>query len=779
MVKELRAIVDTTPRTIDLPSIPAFQYQMSLADEVAQRRLTRAAAMDLLETMLMIRAFENMIARIDSQQYDPLPDFQYIGPTHISIGQEACSAGSLSALAPDDYITSSHRGHGDAIAKGSCIIKAMNRSALNAYLEDRQSFLENAGIALASQDDRDSLAEKALRLHLYRTIAELFGKADGYCRGVGGSMHIADFSLGHLGANAIVGGHMAIATGAGISARYHDDGRVCLCFAGDGAYGNGISHEAINIAAMAQFQNGIMKRRFGVPVIFGIINNQYGMSGQQCGEITGLDCLARRGAAYHIDALHAEIVDGMNVLAVRDAASRAVRIARDGHGPVLLEFMTYRYTGHSLHDPAAYRDSAELQSWRERDPVNHLCRELLRTEFPDDQGGPVTQDDIDRLKNEIDQRNAELAVRAAQSPSPAPETILLHMYSDTSSVDVPQPFANLPLLGDPPAFERDADGSITYRAACTEALVEEMRRDSRVILLGEDIGEYGGAFGVTRGLLNAFGRDRVFNTSISESAIVGAAVGMAMTGLRPVPEIMYCDFILQAMDQLGNQAAKWTYMSGGQVSVPLVLRTAIGGGRGYAGQHSQSLESVVAHMPGLILIAPSNPRDAKGLLKSAIRDDNPVVFFEHQLLYNTKGAVPSEESLIPIGKAHVTHPGSDVTVVAWSMMVHHALEAARILQEEGVSLEVIDLRTLLPLDLDTLLDSVRKTGRCVVASQACSQGSFTADVASRIQEHAFDYLDAPVLRLGAANGVSPTAQSLEKVYLPGPDDVVAAVKRLL
>ncbi|MFH0965543.1 MAG: alpha-ketoacid dehydrogenase subunit beta [Planctomycetota bacterium] len=372
-----------------------------------------------------------------------------------------------------------------------------------------------------------------------------------------------------------------------------------------------------------------------------------------------------------------------------------------------------------------------------------------------------------------------MAVRAARSSDPRPETLLDHMYSSSTSASVPKEFSAPALLKTPDPLPRDSEGALPYRLACAEALIEEMSRDSRVILFGEDIGEYGGAFGVTRGLLDLFGRDRVFNTPISESAIVGAAVGMAMTGLRPVAEIMYCDFILQAMDQIGNQAAKWTYMSGGQISVPLVLRTAIGGGRGYAGQHSQSLESVLAHIPGLVLVAPSDARDAKGLLKSAVRDDNPVVFFEHQLLYNTKAPVPRDEYLVPIGKAAVKREGSDVTVVAWSIMVRHALEAAARLEPEGVSLEVIDLRTLVPLDLDTVLASVRKTGRCLVTSQAVSQGSYTADVASRVQERVFDHLDAPVLRLGAADGVSPTAQSLERAYLPDADKLIAAVRRLL
>ena len=536
--------------------------------------------------------------------------------------------------------------------------------------------------------------------------------------------------------------------------------------------------KSLSLATMAQFRNGLMDRRFGVPVIFGIINNQYSMSGQLVGEVSGVDYLARRGAGYDTDAMHAEVVDGMDVLAVLDATRRAAEVCRRGHGPALLEFVTYRFKGHSLHDPLTYRDSEELCAWQERDPIGVLTRKLLEADFPEDQGGPVTEDEIDELSRRVWQRNADMAARTREAAAPEPATLLDHLYSSTTAEVVPPQWSKPSLKAERPVFKRDAEGKLNYRFALREALIEEMARDGRIVILGEDIAEYGGAFGVTADLLKLFGRERIFNTSISESAIVGAGVGMAMTGLRPVAEIMYCDFILQAMDQLGNQAAKWTCMSGGQVTIPLVVRTAIGGGRGYAGQHSQSLESVVTHIPGLIAVAPSNAYDAKGLLKSAIRDDNPVVFFEHQLLYNAKDVVPEEQYLVPIGKARVAREGTDVTVVAWSRMVEEALAAAARLEGEGLSVEVVDVRTLVPLDEQTLAASARKTGRVVVTAQACDQGSFTGNVANRIQTLAFDYLDAPVITLGAANGVSPTAQSLEKAFLPDAEKLIAAIRTL-
>ncbi len=604
MVKEVEVTFDFKPGSIAIPSIPVFAYTKSLQEEINNGHLEVSRLIDLLEAMLVIRTFEEMIAEIKAGSYAPLPGFDFKGPTHVSIGQEAVSAGSISALSQADYITSSHRGHGDALSKCYFYIKSLSAEMLKEFLSRQADMVEFIERCQRPSDDLGSLQEKALDLMVYRTICELFGKAHGYCRGVGGSMHIADFSVNHLGANAIVGGHMGIAAGAGMSSRYRESGQAVLCLAGDGAYSNGISHEAMNLAAMSQFKNGLMRRHFGVPVIFAIVNNQYGMSGQQRDEVTGVDFLARRGAAYDNEAMHAEVVNGMDVLAVRDSVKRALELVRNGEGPVLLEFMTYRFKGHSLHDPLSYRTREELNAWKKRDPVDNFARKLMAAAG---EGGPfLGKEDFTALKKKVWDRNAAMARKSMEASPPSPETILFGLYAErkktampTERKDSPIPECSTSKLG------RDSEGKLNVRSALREALIEEMERDRRIILFGEDVAEYGGAFGVTATLLKRFGRERVFNTSISESGIVGSAVGMAMTGLRPVAEIMYCDFILQAMDQLGNQAAKWQYMSGGQVTLPLVIRCTIGGGRGYAGQHSQSMESIVAHIPGLVIIAPS------------------------------------------------------------------------------------------------------------------------------------------------------------------------------
>jgi len=320
---------------------------------------------------------------------------------------------------------------------------------------------------------------------------------------------------------------------------------------------------------------------------------------------------------------------------------------------------------------------------------------------------------------------------------------------------------------------------IMYWQAINEAFVEEMNRDPKVFIMGEDVAIYGGAYAVTRGLHEKFGEERVRDTAISEAAIVGAGLGAAMTGLRPVVEIMYVDFMGIAMDQLNNQIAKVRYMFGGKVKVPLVIRTEGGCGRTLGAHHSQSLEAWFTHIPGVKVVMPSTPYDAKGLLKSAIREDNPVVYIEHKMLYNTKGPIPEGEYLIPLGKADIKKSGTDVTIIAYSRMVLFALEAAKELEKQGISVEVVDPMTLAPLDMETILTSVKKTHKVVIVHEACKTGGFGAEISAKIMESAFDYLDAPVVRVCGADVPMPKAPNLEKLAIPSKEGIISAVKELM
>lgn len=754
-MKYLDVFPDFTPRKLEFGSIPCYQYQQSLADEL-NSGLDADDAVFMLKLMHYIRAFETMISQLRSGQLMPYPGYFFVGTTHLSVGQEAVAVGACAALKPDDYITSTHRGHGHGIAKGAYALKAASSEKLEEFC-NQCSF----------KSEKKELFEQAMETHLYRTMAEFLGKEEGYCRGRGGGMHIADFNVGHLGANAIVGGSMAVATGAGMSMMLQNKDKVALCFHGDGAANNGIWAESLNFACNAQF------REKGVRVIYALENNNYAISGQMRGELTGIDYFARRGFAYAENGMHAEVVNGMDVLAVRDTVSRAVEKHQQHLGPVLLEMMTYRFLGHMLGDQERYRSKEEVEAWKAKDPIASLEKQLIDASL-------ITTKQAEQMREQIYADMKELTLKAANSADPDPAGLTEGLFSDTDSNDIGDEFKtanyDASLVGTP---RNKKTGMMLYRQAVREALIEELIRDKRVVFYGEELAEHGGAFAVTPGLYEMFGKERVFNAPISEAAICGTALGMALTGLRPVAEVMYIDFLLQSMDQIGNQAAKNKFMFGGKATVPWTIRTTTGGGRGYAGQHSQSLEAVPAHIPGLKIVAPATPADAKGLLKSAIREDNPVIVIEHILLYADKGLVPEGDYLVSLGKAAVTRQGSDITIIAYSYMAKVALQAADILVEKGIKAEVIDVRSLVPLDIETITASVQKTCRAVVISQAPKCCSFAEHIAAEITTNCFESLKKPVGTVAAPAVPPPMSPVLERAFMPNVEKVCIEVERML
>ncbi len=690
-----------------------------------QSPISKEQALDLLRQMWEIRMFEDKV-------YDLLGRDLIKGASHLYAGEEAVAVGAISALRDDaassyvrsDLITSTHRGHGHCHAMGASLART----------------------------------EEARQEHYNKMMAELCGRATGYCLGRGGSMHIADVEKGNLGATGIVGGNIPVATGAGLAQQIQDTDRVVLCFFGDGASQTGNFHESLNMAGL-----------WNLPVVFIVENNLYGMSVPIQNAAAKLS-IADRACAYDMPG---EVVDGMDVLAVRQAVSKAVERARRGEGPSLIECQAYRWYGHSRSDPRKYRTKEEEAAWKERDPIPTFAARLVKA-------GIATEEEIDALEEKVEQEIEEATEFALNSPTPPVEELELHVYASfkwtEADVAREQELRELCRNGGPGTHK------IQFREAIQEALREEMIRDPKVFVMGEDIGLYGGAYGATRGLFEEFGPDRVRDTPISEATIGGAAVGAAMCGLRPVAEIMYVDFTPLAMDQIANQGAKNRYMFGGKTTVPMVIRTEGGSGRSIAAHHSQSLEALWVHFPGIYVVMPSTPYDAKGLLKAAIRDDNPVMFIEHKMLYGVEGHVPDGEDadyVIPFGVADVKREGSDVTVITYSRMVQRALEAAEQLSEEGISVEVIDLRTLKPLDMDTVAASVKKTGRAVGVTEACKMGSFVSELAARIQEELFDWLDAPVVRVCAADVPVPMSEPLEDAAIPNVKAIIAGIRQVL
>jgi 2-oxoisovalerate dehydrogenase E1 component len=676
--------------------------------------LTKEQALDLLQQMWEIRLFEDKV-------YDLLGRDLIKGASHLYAGEEAVAVGAVSVLRDDDLITSTHRGHGHCHARGA---------ALAETPEARQE-------------------------HYNRMMAELCGRATGYCKGRGGSMHIADVEKGNLGATGIVGGNIPVATGAALAQTMQDTSRVVLCFFGDGASNTGNFHEALNLAGL-----------WNLPVVYIIENNLYGMS-VPVGHATAKMDFADRACAYDMPG---EVVDGMDVLAVREAVGRAVERAREGGGPSLIECKTYRWYGHSRSDPRKYRTKEEEAAWKARDPIPNFAARLV-------EAGIATEEEIDGVEEKVEQAIEKATEFALGSPVPPAEELELYVYA-------PFRWTETDYARERKLRERCREGGagtrkVLYREALQEAMREEMDRNPKVFVMGEDVGLYGGAYGATRGLFDEFGADRVRDTPISEATIGGSAVGAAMCGMRPVAEIMYVDFTPLAMDQIANQGAKNRYMFGGKTTVPMVIRTEGGAGRSIAAHHSQSLEALWVHFPGIYVVMPSTPYDAKGLLKAAIRDDNPCMFIEHKMLYGVEGYVPDEDYVIPFGVADVKRKGSDATVITYSRMVHRALAAAEELAEEGIDVEVIDLRTLKPLDLETIAASVRKTGRVVGVTEAYRMGSFISELAARIQEELFDWLDAPIVRVAAADVPIPMSEPLEDAAIPNVDRIVAGIREVL
>ena len=577
-----------------------------------------------------------------------------------------------------------------------------------------------------------------------RMMAELMGRQTGYCQGLGGSMHIADMELNIMGANGIVGAAMPLATGAGLAAKLQGTDKVAVAFFGDGASNQGVFHESLNLAAV-----------WKLPVIFVCENNQYALS-TSYKNTTAVSQVSNRAASYEIPGITVDGNDGVEVyLVLREAVDRA----RAGEGPTLIEAMTYRHGQHSLRvnlrDP---RPEDELQTWMDRDPIARMEKRLT-TE------GGFSADQFDETTQAVDEEIETAVSYGRESPEPAVHVMLDAVYAPHATYTEPGP---------------DTERMLSYPEALNEALDQEMLRDDRVFLMGEDVGATGGIFGVSKGLMERYGADRVRDTPISEATFVGCGVGAAIAGMRPVVEIQIFDFVALTMDMLVNQAAKFRFMLGGKPSVPLVVRGPQGGGIRLAAQHSQSLEAWFTHVPGLVVAAPSTPYDAKGLLVAAIRDENPVVFLEQKLLYlGGNGPVPEELYAIPLGKADIKREGTDVTVVATSAMVPRALSAATVLERDGISVEVVDPRTLQPLDEETILASVRKTNRLLIVHEAWVRGGFGAEVAAMVVDKAFDYLDAPVARLGAPHTPMPYNDRLELEVIPSQDRIVEAIRALM
>ncbi len=662
------------------------------------KALDKQRMLMLYEQLLLLRNFELKVEELFKAGKMP-------GFAHLYMGEEAVAVGVCANLQKEDWITSTHRGHGHALAKG--------------------------------------MSPKVL-------LAELMGKASGCCGGRGGTMHLFDSSIGLFGTNGIVAGGIPLGAGVAFSAKTRNTDQVAVTFFGDGATNHGAFHESINFAAI---QN--------LPVIF-VCENNFFATTTAISKTTKNTDIASKAVAYGIPGIQ---VDGNDVIAVWQAAKDAVERARKGGGATLIEALTYRWDGHYIGEEkyGVYRTKEELDAWKERCPIKQM-RQLLEVELQ-----LCSSSELDGIEKRIEEEIVSAVDFAKSEPMPELATAYDHILIEP--INPPEPVSGSKTQ-EPTEEKRWLDAVI-------DGIAEEMRRDQNILYFGEGTAERGGAFGQSKGLWQEFGDRQNIDTPISELGFTGVAIAASATGCRSIVDLMFVDLLFEAASQIIHQAAKLGYVSNRQFSAPVVIRGPMGCLKQSGAHHSGSYYPMWAHCPGLIIAIPSNPSDAKGLMKTALRTPNPVIFLEHKALFNLRGQVPKEEHLVPFGEAKVVMSGTDLTIVSCGLLLHHCLKVAQKLQEQSISCEVIDLCTIVPLDIHTITKSIKKTCRLLVVDEAYSMCGLGGEIAAAMMENAFDYLDAPVGRIHTPPVAYPFSPVFDDCVLVTEDKIADAVKKVL
>jgi 2-oxoisovalerate dehydrogenase E1 component len=773
--------------------IPLNQYKATAEEET--KRYGKETLKRIYRDMRLIREFETALHEIKMRGSYGGIEYQHRGPAHLSIGQEAAAVGQCVPLEPQDLIFGSHRSHGEILGKCLSATYKLEEARLSSIME---TYREGSLLKAVEGGSHSSAQELAIDYILYGVLSEIFAKDTGINRGMGGSMHAFFAPFGSMPNNAIVGGSADIATGAALFKRVNRRPGIVIANIGDASSACGPTWEAVMLASMEQYRTLWDEDIGGAPpILFCFINNFYGMGGQTSGETMGFEVLARIGAGVNPAGMHAERVDGYNPLAVADALERKKRLLLEGEGPALLDIITYRLSGHSPSDASSYRTKEEIALWQENDCVGSFGNHLAENGHID----PEELEEVGRLVEELMRKALEKAASPDLSPriSLSSELIGELMFSDRRTERMRDGTTEtlLPLEENPrrkaisqkSRFALDEGGNllpksrvISFRDALFEALLHGFYTDPTMIAFGEENRDWGGAFAVYRGLTESLPYHRLFNTPITEGAIVGAAVGYALSGGRVVAELMYCDFMGRAGDEIFNQMAKWQAMSGGLLTMPMVLRVSVG--NKYGAQHSQDWSSLVAHIPGLKVMFPATPYDAKGMLNAALTGTDPVVFFESQRLYDmgelfVSEGVPREYYEVKPGQPAIKRSGKDLTLVTVGATLYRALEAADFLETEyGLTSELIDARFINPLDYEKILESVKKTGKVVLASDACERGSYLHTMASNITAAVFDWMDGPAVVVGSRNWITPAAE-LEDLFFPQKEWIVDAIHEQL
>lgn len=776
---------------VEFTPIPINQYEKTIRQELAC--YSEKNLVNIFRDMAIIRAFESMLNEVKLRGNYQGIKYSHSGPAHLSLGQEGAVVGQAFLLGPEDHIYGSHRSHGEILAKGLSAIEKLPEGSLLPIMEN---YFDGECLRVVEKDATGSVKELATDYLLYGALAEIFGRMRGFNRGMGGSMHAFFPPFGIYPNNAIVGGSADIGVGAALYKNVNRKAGIVVVNIGDAAAGCGPVWEALCFSTMAQFKelwDGPYRR--GLPLIVNFVNNFYGMGGQPVGETMGFEVLARLGASLNPQQMHAERVDGYHPLAVIDAMARKKKIIEQGDGPVLLDTLTYRFSGHSPSDASSYRERSEIEAWKRVDPLVTYVEQLIEVGVCSPQQRDAIREQVDAAILKAYKKAIDLEISPRADLKMVDCLLDRTMYSGetiealaegTPEVLIPKhDNARVQQLARRSRSAFDKNGNrlpnircIGIRDALFEAILDRFYVDPTLIAYGEENRDWGGAFAVYRGLTESLPYHRLFNTPISEGAIVGTAVGYALEGGRALVELMYCDFLGRAGDEIFNQLAKWQSMSGGLLKMPVVVRVSVGSK--YGAQHSQDWTSLCAHIPGLKVVFPATPFDAKGLMYSALTGTDPVIFFESQRIYDqpeefVPEGVPEGYYEVLIGEPARRKEGGDLTILAVGATLYRALQAAETLEKQyQMSCEIIDARSIVPFNYEKVVESVQKTRKILLVSDACERGSILHTMAAKITQFAFDELDAPPVVVGARNWITPPDE-IEDAFFPFPSDIIDAV----
>ncbi len=777
---------------IEFKPIPVNQYNKSIKDEL--KRYSKDDMIRIQRDMVIIRTFETMLNEIKLRGSFMGIEYMHNGPAHLSIGQEASAVGQAYHLGIDDHIYGSHRSHGEILAKSLSAIEKLDDKTL---MQIMTNYFDGECLKIVEKDASGSVKDLAIDFLIYGTLAEIFGRKAGLNKGMCGSMHAFFPPFGVYPNNAIVGGSGDISVGAALYKKVNRKPGIVIGNIGDASSSCGPVWEGLCFATMDQFKTlWDEAHRGGLSLILNFYNNFYGMGGQPEGETMGFGMLARLGAGINPQQMHAERVDGYNPLAVADAILRKKEILAKGDGPVLLDTITYRYSGHSPSDQNSYREKSEVEAWQEHDVTIQFAKQLVDAKVCDDAKIEQIRKYAEGLAFKACKKAVDLSIspraelkkknnlleetlysnQKAESMEPGRKPDVLMTKEQNPRV---QALASRSRSAFDEKGQRLKDARcVGFRDAIFEAILDQFYIDPTLVAYGEENRDWGGAFAVYRGLTEALPYHRLFNSPIAEGAIVGTAVGYALEGGRALVELMYCDFLGRAGDEIFNQLCKWQSMSGGLLKMPVVLRVSVGSK--YGAQHSQDWTAICAHLPGLKIAFPATPYDAKGLMYNALTGTDPVIFFESQRLYGNAeefvpGGVPTGKYEVPFGEPAIRKTGKDLTILTIGATLYRAMDAAKELEQKyGISCEIIDARTLVPFNYEKVIESVKKTHKILLASDACERGSFLHTMASTITQLAFDELDAPPAILGAHNWITPPDE-VEDAFFPYPSDFLDTI----